>query len=238
MSLLASLDLRASRGGTPWHRASALSKLLLGLGLLVGILASHRLETVIVLHAAAWILVLTCGAPVRLVLTAAAYPLFVASLFLIATWQAPLVAQIELLLRPVTAVLVALWLVATTPYPDLLAPISRLLPRSLADGLFLTYRALFDLLERAERMWRLLRVRGSANASLPSRLTTAGQGLATLVLHGLERSQRTYAAMRLRGHTGRVCGCRHYAEFSSADLWVAAMAVAASIAVWFAGGWR
>ncbi len=112
------------------------------------------------------------------------------------------------------------------------------MPRSLADGLFLTYRALFDLLERAERMGRLMRVRGSANASFPSRLTTAGQGLATLVLYGFERSQRTYATMLLRGHSGRVCGCRHFAELSRSDLWVAAIALGAAAAVFWVGGLR
>ena len=51
----------------------------------------------------------------------------------------------ELRLRPVIASLVALWLVGTTPYPDLFAPLSRVLPRALGDGLFLTYRAVFAL---------------------------------------------------------------------------------------------
>jgi cobalt/nickel transport system permease protein len=143
-----------------------------------------------------------------------------------------------MLLRPVTAVLIAVWIVATTPYPDVLAPISRLLPRSIADGLFLTYRALFDLLGRAERMARMLRVRGAGNASLGTRLTTAGQGLATLTLHGLERSTRLYAAMILRGHSGRVCGCRHFAEASGADLWVVLVGLAVVAALWGIGGPR
>ena len=51
---------------------------------------------------------------------------------------------------------------------------------------------------------------------------TMGQGLGTLVIHGFERSQRLYAAMLLRGHSGRICGCRHYAEWSAADGWVVA----------------
>jgi energy-coupling factor transporter transmembrane protein EcfT len=109
------------------------------------------------------------------------------------------------------------------------------LPRAAGDGLFLTYRALFDLIGRTERLWRALRVRGGTTAPLRQRLTLAGEGLATLVVHGFDRSQRLYATMLLRGHSGRICGCRHYAEMSRADGWVAlagAVVAAAAIALW------
>ena len=57
-------------------------------------------------------------------------------------------------------------------------------------------------------------------------LDVAGQGIGTLVLHAFERSERVYATMLLRGHSGRVCGCRHWAELSRADVWVGAIAAA------------
>ena len=63
----------------------------------------------------------------------------------------------------------------------------------------------------------------------------AGEGFATLVLYSFERSQRLYAAMLLRGHSGRICGCRHYAEWSRADLLVVLAglaAVAAAVFLW------
>jgi cobalt/nickel transport system permease protein len=210
--------------------------MLLALALLSSVLAAGRIEALLVLHATAWILVASSGLPWTLMAAAAAYPVFVTLLFLIATWGAPWQIQLSMMLRPVTVVLVALWIVGTTPYPDVLAPISRLLPRSIADGLFLTYRALFDLLERAERMGRWLRVRGGGDAPIGARLALTGQGLATLVLYGLERSQRLYAAMLLRGHSGRVCGCRHFAEYSPADAWVIAVGLVSATAVYLTGG--
>ena len=39
-----------------------------------------------------------------------------------------------------------------------------------------------------------------------------------------------YSIMLLRGHSGRICGCRHYAEWSGADLWVALAALAVAAA--------
>jgi energy-coupling factor transporter transmembrane protein EcfT len=110
------------------------------------------------------------------------------------------------------------------------------LPRSAGDGLFLTYRALFALLARSERLWRALRLRGGLSGPTRRRLALAGGGLGTLVVHGFERSQRLYSAMLLRGHSGRICGCRHYAEWSRADLWVAlAATVLAGLGVWLWG---
>jgi energy-coupling factor transporter transmembrane protein EcfT len=143
-----------------------------------------------------------------------------------------------LLLRPLTASLAAVWLVGTTPYPDLFAPLSRLLPRSIADGLFLTYRALFELIARLERLLRALRLRGGGVGPARRRLTVAGEGLGTLVLYGFERGQRLSATMALRGHSGRICGCRHWAETSANDALVAvagAAAAAAAIVLWRRG---
>ena len=235
MSLIERLDSLANAGTTPWHRASAIAKLGLATGLVLCVVLSRSLPLVVALHVLAWALVLSCRMPWRIVLAAATYPLFVSGLFLVATWGGPARAQLLLVLRPVTASLTVLWLIGTTPYPDLFAPVSRVLPRYLADGLFLTYRALFQLLARIERLWRALRLRGGASGPLRRRLTVAGEGIGTLVLHGFERSQRLYAAMQLRGHNGRVCGCRHYAEWAREDALVAlaALAAAAATAAWW-----
>jgi cobalt/nickel transport system permease protein len=124
--------------------------------------------------------------------------------------------------------------VSTTPYPDLFAPISRVLPRGVGDGLFLTYRAVFALLERIERLWTALRLRGAMARPLRARFSLLGEGVGTVVISGFERSQRLYQAMQLRGHSGRVCGCRHWLEFTRHDFWVllaAGWAVAAAAAL-------
>ena len=237
MSLIRRLDDLASLGRSPWHRASALGKLLLALLLVFASLASRALPAVLALQAIAWLLVLTAGLPWRLIVAAAAYPLFVAALFVGVTWGGPLEPHLVLLARPVTATLSMLWLIGTTPYPDLFAPLSRVLPRSFGDGLFLTYRALFDLLARAERLHQAQRMRGGDAAPAARRVVTTGEGLATLVVQGFERSQRLYAVMLLRGHSGRVCGCRHWAELGRDDVWVGLVFVAAvSAAVLLRGG--
>jgi cobalt/nickel transport system permease protein len=230
IELLTRLDFYASAGRTPWHRASALAKLLLAAALVGLAVAAPGVTLLSVVHLVAWVLALTSGLPLRLVLGAASYPLAFSLLFVIGRWDGTFVTPVALVLRPVTAGLVAVWLAGTTPTPDLFAPISRLLPRGAADGLFLTYRALFELLGRIERLWRALRLRGGTSGPVRRRLTAAGEGLGTLVLYGFERSQRLYATMMLRGHSGRVCGCRHYAELAREDAWVALAASVIAVA--------
>ncbi len=233
---LAQIDYLASTGRTPWHRASAMGKLLLALAILIVAVFAPGLRLLVAVHALVWILALTSRLPGRLVAVAAGYPLLFSALFIASQWDGTWQTPVRLGLRPLTSSLAAVWLVGTTPYPDLFAPLSRVLPRSTGDGLFLTYRALFALLARSERLWRALRLRGGLSGPARRRLALAGGGLGTLVVHGFERSQRLYSAMLLRGHSGRICGCRHYAEWSRADLWVAlAATVLAGLGVWL---WR
>lgn len=238
IEVLTQIDYCASAGRTPWHRASAIAKLLLAVALVLLAVFAPTLRLLLVLHALAWTLALTSRLPARLMAAAAFYPLAFSLLFVLGRWDGTWQTPLTLVLRPLTASLTAVWLVGTTPYPDLFAPLSRLLPRNAADGLFLTYRALFELLARTERLWRALRLRGGASGPARRRLAVAGEGLGTLVLYGFERSQRLYATMLLRGHNGRVCGCRHYAEWAREDVLVAlagTLAVAATVTFWRAG---
>ena len=232
---LSQIDFLASANGSVWHRASALGKLGLMGGLVLLAVFTPSLRLLFAVHLVAWLLAGTSRVPLRLLAAAAGYPLFFSVLFAAATWDGTWEAPLRLVLRPLTASLGAVWLVSTTPYPDLFAPLSRILPRRVADGLFITYRALFDLIGRAERLWRSLRIRGATSVPPRQRLTVAGEGLASLVLYGFELSQRLYATMMLRGHSGGICGCRHYAEMSRADWLVAgvgALVAAAALAWW------
>lgn len=235
MRTLGLVDQLASRGGTPWHRASAIAKLLLTAAIVALAISSRSLALLGVLYVFVWVLALTGRIPLTLILVASSYPLVFSSLFLIASWDGTWQTPARLLVRPLIASLTAVWLVSTTSYPDLFAPISRVLPRSVGDGLFLTYRALFDLLARGEHLWLAVRLRGGAAGSSKRRFEIAGDGVATLVLFGFERSQRQYATMLLRGHSGRICGCRHWAEWTRADLWVlgsGALIATAALLLW------
>jgi len=234
---LARVDLWASSGRSVWHRASALSKILFVLVVLGTILFSHSLPFVLGVYLGICALVALAGVPLGPALLLALYPVLFSSLYLLSRWNGHWELPALLLLRSLSSSLLAVLLVSTTPYPDLFAPISRVTPRLVGDGLFLTYRAFFLLVARADRMWAASKLRGGLSGrGLPKDLRFAGEGLGQLVIHAFDRSQRLYAVMQLRGHSGRVCGCRHWAEFGWPDLVPLSFAFLAVAARWWWGG--
>src|SRR5213593_4538204 len=103
IEVLTRIDLIASAGRTPWHRASALAKLLLAAGLVLLAVFAPSLRLLIALQALAWTLALTSRLPARLVAAAAGYPLIFATLFVIARWDGTWETPLTIALRPLTA---------------------------------------------------------------------------------------------------------------------------------------
>lgn len=236
LNTFAQIDYLACSGRTRWHRASALGKLVLAMLLVLLAVFMPQWRVLAALLVTVIALVLSAGLPWRLLVAAMTTPLFFAGLFLLAHWGAGAASIATLAMRPVIASVTALWLVGTTPYPDLFAPISRMLPRVVGDSLFLTYRAVFALLSRIERLSRAMFLRGALTGPLPQRANRMGEAVGTVVLSGFDRSQRLYQAMLLRGHSGRICGCRHYLEFTREDGWVLVLGVwSIAVTVVFAG---
>jgi cobalt/nickel transport system permease protein len=236
INTFAQIDYLASAGRTPWHRASAVSKLALALSLVgVAVFSPSWLVLVLTL-ATALALCVTARLPAGLIAAAASTPLLFASIFVVAHFRGDLREVAVLGMRPIVASLSALWLVGTTPYPDLFAPLSRIMPRVLGDSLFLTYRAVFALLARVERLWRALFLRGAMTGPLLRRGHMLGEAVGTVVLSGFDRSHRLYQVMLLRGHSGRICGCRHWLELGREDAWVfVGMAWVVAVVVFFSG---
>ncbi len=220
INTFAQVDQYASAGHTPWHRASAISKLLFAFATILLAVFTTSAPALAGYLVVALALALSARLPLRLVLLAATTPLFFAALWLVSRWTGRPDEIAMTALRPVIASLIALWLVGTTPYPDLFAPLSRVMPRVVGDSLFLTYRAVFALLQRLERLWRALFLRGALGGTLRARGQRMGEAVGTVVLYGFERSQRLYQVMHLRGHSGRICGCRHWRETRAEDMWV------------------
>ncbi|MEO5989846.1 MAG: energy-coupling factor transporter transmembrane component T [Candidatus Eisenbacteria bacterium] len=238
INTFAQIDYLASAGRSPWHRASAISKM--GLTLLFVVLAVFTASwgTLLGLLATSLLLCFSARLPVALIGAAAATPVLFSAVFVFAHWTGDRVEPFVLLMRPMISSLTAMWLVGTTPYPDLFAPLSRVLPRVVGDSLFLTYRAVFALLERMERLWKALSLRGAMTGSPARRAGMMGEAVGTLVLSGFDRSHRLYQTMLLRGHSGRICGCRHYLAPTREDRWVLATALWVVALAVVLGGWR
>ncbi len=104
--------------------------------------------------------------------------------------------------RALLAATFALALVASTPFPRLLAGMRRLgVPALLVVVLAFLYRYLYVLVDEAMRVRRAAAVRGYGRRA---RLAGAGGMLGTLVLRSYERAERVYLAMKARGFDGVV----------------------------------
>jgi len=98
----------------------------------------------------------------------------------------------------------AIWLISTTPFSSLLSGLRKMgAPALVVDLLALTYRYLFVLVGEALRLRRAAAVRGYRPRWLGQALLI-GRLIGRLFVRSYERAERVYAAMVLRGFTGRM----------------------------------
>ncbi len=117
----------------------------------------------------------------------------------------------SILVRSWLSVQMAILLVATTPFPDLIHALEHLrVPRVLTTIIAFLYRYLFVL---TNEVYRLLRARQARSAGLPGmkrggsllwRAKITGSMAGQLFLRSYERSDRIYNAMVARGYTGHI----------------------------------
>jgi cobalt/nickel transport system permease protein len=161
-------------------------------------------------------------------------PVFEFQLF---TWQlvisdAGLLRFVSILIRSWLSVQMAILLVATTRFPDLIHALEHLrIPAILTTIIAFLYRYLFVL---TDEVFRLLRARESRSAASTGkrggggvlwRAKVAGNMAGQLFLRSYERSDRIYQAMVARGYTGHLYTLNAH-EMKSSDYFVTAFAIA------------
>ena len=215
---IASIDNWANNYTSPLHRASALSK---------GIAVALVITAVVV----AWspflllgiYLVLLAGVgvsrlPFRSLATLAAYPVVFAVLFALSRWDGTWATPAVILLKSLTAAQVMVLLISTTPYPDVFAVVGRVLPRLVADGLFLTYHSLFLLLEELGHMLTALRLRGGLRADRPvATARNVARSLGMLLIRAIDLAERLYQILTIRGYRGRITTSPRWRSVGRAD---------------------
>jgi energy-coupling factor transporter transmembrane protein EcfT len=212
--------------GTSWlHRASPGAKWLLLAGAVGLAILGATPWPLLAGYAALVVAGLTCRLPMRSLLLASLLPVPLIGLYAVSRWDGTLATPLTIVAKGTVTALAGLLVAATTPFPDLLALPTRLLPRVVADSLVLTYRAIFILADQVETFWVAVRARGGfvrrpAPGTLPwaARGTTLGRrldvtstGLALSVLRGVDLSTRLYDVMRMRGYQGRLAPRRSLA---------------------------
>jgi len=122
-----------------------------------------------------------------------------------------LIRFFSILVRSWLSVQMAILLVSTTQFPDLIHAFEHLrVPRMLTTTVAFLYRYLFVLMDE---VFRLLRARDARSAGLPGqkrggsvlwRAKVTGSMAGQLFLRSYERSERIYNAMISRGYAGHI----------------------------------
>jgi cobalt/nickel transport system permease protein len=218
------IDLSATTGRSALHGAAPVTKLVSFGMVLAAVVVQQNLLVVAAIGMALAALAVGSRLRLGLVFGLAAYPGIFAIVFAFAAAPDALTGSL-FVVKAVTAALAAVVLICTTPYPQVFAPIQRIVPGVVGDAMLMTYRSLFLLAEKSDRLRIAVRLRSGLARRQPIRAAqAAAAALGGLVLYAFDLSQREYDVMRLRGYEGRLRATLPRSANPSAD---AAFVVAA-----------
>ncbi|MGH7889435.1 MAG: energy-coupling factor transporter transmembrane component T family protein [Thermodesulfobacteriota bacterium] len=199
------IDYFANTGGSFFHRASPIHKITFVVFVLTSIVITDSLTLLISTYLVLTALVILTRLPFVKVISIAAYPAIFALLFALAGWNGSWTRSGIIVFKALSAALTMTLLIVTTPYPSVFAAISPFLPRMVVEGLFLTYRSLFILLELMGNLIRALRLRGGLSPRMYAKnIANFSSGIGLLLVRGLDLSERLYGVMKIRGYGGKM----------------------------------
>jgi energy-coupling factor transporter transmembrane protein EcfT len=180
------------------HRIPARAKIAAVAACIAVLVVSRDAMVLGVLYGGLLTVLVTSGLPVRPILMLSLLPVAMSAVFALTrlggTWESAIV----IVEKGAITSLVLLLLVASTPATELFALMRRVMPRTLADMLFLGYRSVFILIGRAVAAREAVRLR-SPRLPLGARLKRNAVVGSLAVLRATELAADQYAAMRLRG---------------------------------------
>jgi energy-coupling factor transporter transmembrane protein EcfT len=209
---LADIDYLAFQGGSFWHKASALSKLLFTLVIIGVVVISKELYLLAFTWALLLLLLFLAGVPLRRFIHLLLYPALFASIFALSSTGNWWVRAALVLVKSLTAATAVLLLITTTGVPAIFGCLRLFLPALIADALFMTYRSFFMLLGQLNNFATALRLKGGYNPlKIMFNLHNAAAALGVLLIHSLEASERMHRVLALRGYRqGIIYGGKWY----------------------------
>ncbi len=202
---VAIIDYYANHGASFLHRAKAISKIIFAVLVIASVVISSDLYLLLGIYISLAALVIWSRLPLLKVITIAAYPAIFALIFAAASWNGDWIRAGVIILKALTAALTMVILIVTTPYPDIFVSIRPVLPKIIAEGLVLTYRSTFILLELTDNLVKALRVRGGlTRRRYIKNIVNFSSGIGLLLVRGLDLSEKFYGVMNVRGYGGKI----------------------------------
>lgn len=210
------IDYWAASGSGPFHRSSVAAKAIFLLLVVTAAVMTTNPYPLAAGYAVLLAAAAATGLPfVRMVVLSWYAALFAILYGISIRGGASLYAV--MILKAITPAFAMLAFIVSTPYPRIFAFLSSVLPEILAAGLFMTYRSFFILLDMMKHFMAAIRLRGGFSpGSIVNNSSNLARGIAMLLVHAVERSERLYAVMAVRGYNGSMAEAGTFG-FRSAD---------------------
>jgi cobalt/nickel transport system permease protein len=204
---VSAIDYYANHGTSFLHRSHTLSKIFFAGLVIASVVITSSFYLLLAIYLSLLSLVIWTRLPFFKIISIAAYPALFALIFAVASWNGSWISASVIILKAIDAALGMVVLIITTPYPDIFSAISPVLPRIITEGLLLTYRSLFILLELMDNLVRGLRVRGGiTHRRYIKNILNFSSGIGLLLVRGLDLSEKFYGALNVRGYSGEITG--------------------------------
>ena len=208
MSSIYLIDYYSNSIESVLHKASPVSKIVFLFLILISIISSKSIFSLLVIFSVISFLIILAKLPFFRILTWSFYPAFFTSLFAVSQFEYGLL-PLQTMFRAVSAALSMIFLACTTSYPALFSLFGRI-SSFLANIFFLTYRYFFLLIDSIQVKLRLMRIRGGYRGGLVRTLKNIGRLLGLIFVFSIEKSERFYNILAVRGYKGIISSKRKY----------------------------
>ncbi|MGB2692759.1 MAG: energy-coupling factor transporter transmembrane component T [Thermodesulfobacteriota bacterium] len=216
---VAIIDYYANHGTSFLHKAKALWKIVFTALVIASIILTNELYILLGIYITLVTIAVWTKLPVSKIIIIAAYPAIFALIFAFAVWNGSWVKAGVIILKALASALAMVLLIVTTPYPDVFNVLRPFLPRVIAEGLFVTYRSVFILLELTDELIKSLKVRGGlTRRKYLKNIKNFSSGIGLLLVKGFDYSEKFYGMMNIRGYGGRVTTQRTKASINRNDV--------------------
>lgn len=204
---VAIIDYYANHGNSFLHKAKAQWKILFTALVIASIILTNDIYILLGIYLSLVTLAVWTKLPVSKIVAIAAYPAIFALIFAFAMWNGSWTRAAVIMLKALSAALTMVLLIVTTPYPDVFNVIRPIMPRIISEGLFITYRCVFILLELTDELIKALKVRGGISRRKYLRnIRNFSYGIGLLLVKGFDFSEKFYGMMNVRGYGGKISG--------------------------------
>lgn len=201
---LAAIDSSATKGSSWLHHAAPRAKLAAFALVLSAVIVNWNALVIAAIGLLLAAVITSARVPGGLAFSLSMYPAIFAAVF--AFSAAPdTITGATIILKAIVAALTAVTLILTTPYPQVFAPLQKVMPTIVGDAMLMTYRSAFLLLGKFANLLTAIRLRSGLSSGQPVKNAKAiTRALGGLLLYSIDLAQRDHDIMRLRGYEGRL----------------------------------